>query len=222
MDRRAAAFEALVAARVRDDPNALIYGVTSAPGDRATAVLDPDGQATRPSRLWTATSYGDPLPVRVVRAIALARLANFLGDTRLCGQTSQPRSSTCSTAGRYLRCPRSPTAGRGNLAARRSLLRPQRAHDALTQRVDGTDQWVTVCGRAPRRHRARGTVAPRHGRAGVCTRGACHRRAAGALRARARRTRDRRGKGRGGSARRHRPCRPSYGSGAPRSKPEKP
>jgi len=79
MDRRAAAFEALVAARVRDDPNVLIYGVTSAPGDRAVRVLDPAAQANRPTRLWTATSYGDPLPVRVVRAIALARLANFLG-----------------------------------------------------------------------------------------------------------------------------------------------
>ncbi len=79
MDRRAADFDALVAARVREDPNALIYGVTSAPGDRAIAVLDPDAQATRPTRLWTAMSYGDPLPVRVVRAIALARLANFLG-----------------------------------------------------------------------------------------------------------------------------------------------
>ncbi|HEX4282923.1 MAG TPA: aromatic amino acid lyase, partial [Solirubrobacteraceae bacterium] len=79
MDRHAAAFEALVAARVRDDPNTLIYGVTSAPGDRGVAVLDPEAQATRPTRLWTAMSYGDPLPVRVVRAIALARLANFLG-----------------------------------------------------------------------------------------------------------------------------------------------
>jgi histidine ammonia-lyase len=79
MDRDAAAFEALVAARVRDDPNTLIYGVTSAPGDRGVAVLDPEAQATRPTRLWTAMSYGDPLPVRVVRAIAVARLANFLG-----------------------------------------------------------------------------------------------------------------------------------------------
>jgi len=78
MDRCAAAFEALVAARVLADPNALIYGVTSAPGDRATAVLDPERQASRPTRLWSAASFGDPLPVRVVRAIALARLANFL------------------------------------------------------------------------------------------------------------------------------------------------
>ncbi len=79
MDRCAAAFDALVASRVRADSQALIYGVTSAPGDRATLPLGPEAQASRPSRLWTAMSYGDPLPVRVTRAIALARLANFLG-----------------------------------------------------------------------------------------------------------------------------------------------
>ena len=79
MDRCAADFDALVAARVHENPSALIYGVTSAPGDAATAALDAEGQTTRPSRLWTAMSYGEPLPARVVRAIALARLANFLG-----------------------------------------------------------------------------------------------------------------------------------------------
>ncbi|HTU28822.1 MAG TPA: aromatic amino acid lyase [Solirubrobacteraceae bacterium] len=79
MDECAAAFDALVAARVRADPAALIYGVTSAPGDAARAALDAEGQARRPTRLWTAMSYGEPLPERVTRAIALARLANFLG-----------------------------------------------------------------------------------------------------------------------------------------------
>jgi histidine ammonia-lyase len=79
MDRCAASFEAFVESRVRADPQALIYGVTSAPGDRATVALGPEGQASRPSRLWTAMSYGDPLPTRVTRAIVLARLANFLG-----------------------------------------------------------------------------------------------------------------------------------------------
>ena len=79
MDRCAAAFDAFVASRVRADPQALIYGVTSAPGDRATVVLGPEAQASGPSRLWTAMSYGDPLPARVTRAIVLARLANFLG-----------------------------------------------------------------------------------------------------------------------------------------------
>jgi histidine ammonia-lyase len=79
MDDCAEAFDALVQARVRADPQALIYGVTSAPGDRATAALDEAGQARRPTRLWTAMSYGEPLPERVTRAILLARLANFVG-----------------------------------------------------------------------------------------------------------------------------------------------
>ena len=79
MDRCAASFDAFVESRVRADPQALIYGVTSAPGDRATVALGPDARASRPSRLWTAMSYGDPLPARVTRAIVLARLANFLG-----------------------------------------------------------------------------------------------------------------------------------------------
>jgi histidine ammonia-lyase len=79
MDDCAAAFEALVRERVRADPRALIYGVTSAPGDAAGSALDADAQARRPTRLWTAMSFGEPLPERVTRAIALARLANFLG-----------------------------------------------------------------------------------------------------------------------------------------------
>ena len=79
MDDCVAAFDALVAERVRADPQALIYGVTSAPGDRAATRLDPSAQARRPTRLWTAMSYGEPLPARVTRAIVLARLANFLG-----------------------------------------------------------------------------------------------------------------------------------------------
>jgi histidine ammonia-lyase len=79
MDECAAAFDDLVQARVSADPKALIYGVTSAPGDAASAALDAEAQARRPTRLWTAMSYGEPLPERVTRAIALARLANFLG-----------------------------------------------------------------------------------------------------------------------------------------------
>jgi histidine ammonia-lyase len=79
MDRCAAAFDSLVASRVSADPQALIYGVTSAPGDRASVALNPQAQASRPTRLWTAMSYGEPLPERVTRGIVLARLANFVG-----------------------------------------------------------------------------------------------------------------------------------------------
>ena len=78
MDNCAASFTALVRERVEADPGALIYGVTTAPGDGAAVPLDAERQARRPTRLWTAVSYGEPLPERVVRGILLARLANLL------------------------------------------------------------------------------------------------------------------------------------------------
>ena len=65
-------------ARVDADPGALIYGVTTAPGDGAAVALDAERLARRPTRLWSAVSYGEPLPERVVRGIVLARLANLL------------------------------------------------------------------------------------------------------------------------------------------------
>ena len=73
-----AAFLALVDARLAEDPGALIYGTTTAPGDGAAVALTPEAQARRPTRLWTAHSFGEPLPERVVRAIVLARLSNFV------------------------------------------------------------------------------------------------------------------------------------------------
>jgi histidine ammonia-lyase len=78
MDRCAESFAALVRSRVGADPGVLIYGVTTAPGDGAAVALDAERQARRPTRLWTAVSYGEPLPERVVRGILLARLANLL------------------------------------------------------------------------------------------------------------------------------------------------
>jgi histidine ammonia-lyase len=78
MDRCHAAFAALVQARLEEDPGALIYGTTTAPGDAAGVALTPEAQARRPTRLWTAHAFGAPLPDRVVRAIVLARLGNFV------------------------------------------------------------------------------------------------------------------------------------------------
>src|SRR3954471_11010576 len=49
-----AAFEALVAARLAEDPGALIYGTTTAPGGGAAVALTPEAQARRPTRLWAA------------------------------------------------------------------------------------------------------------------------------------------------------------------------
>ena len=90
MDRCHETFEALVAQRLRDDPQSLIYGVTSAPGDAAGAALGELGREQRPTRLWTAMSFGQALPERVVRAIVVARLANFLeGHAAVRSQTAQ-------------------------------------------------------------------------------------------------------------------------------------
>ena len=79
MDACHESFAALVRERVAADPGALIYGVTSAPGDRAATALDAEGLARRPTVLWTAMAFGEPLPARVSRGIVLARLANLLG-----------------------------------------------------------------------------------------------------------------------------------------------
>ena len=90
MDRCHESFEALVSDRVGSDPRALIYGVTSAPGDAAAAALTEEAKAGRPGQLWTSMSFGDPLPDRVVRAILVARLTNFLdGHAAVRGQVAQ-------------------------------------------------------------------------------------------------------------------------------------
>ena len=62
------------------DPDVTIYGVTTGPGRLAGKKLSPEQRerwaARSPARI--ATSWGDPLPDRVVRAIVLARLTNFV------------------------------------------------------------------------------------------------------------------------------------------------
>jgi histidine ammonia-lyase len=75
MDRCHGAFEALIAERLAADPQAQIYGITFGPGD--AGAVDPAND-TRPTKLWTAASFGEPLPERVARGIVLARLANFV------------------------------------------------------------------------------------------------------------------------------------------------
>ena len=62
------------------DPEVTIYGVTTGPGQLAGKKLTPEQRerwaSMSPARI--ATSWGDPLPDRVVRTIVLARLANFV------------------------------------------------------------------------------------------------------------------------------------------------
>jgi histidine ammonia-lyase len=65
---------------IDNDPDVVIYGVTTAMGENARHRLTL-AERERHARLKpfaAATSFGNPLPERVVRGIVLARLANFL------------------------------------------------------------------------------------------------------------------------------------------------
>lgn len=62
------------------DPSVMIYGVTTAMGELASTRLTHEerDRHARIKAFAAATSFGDPFPDRVVRAFALARLANFI------------------------------------------------------------------------------------------------------------------------------------------------
>ncbi len=65
---------------IDNDPNVVIYGVTTAMGEFASLRLSHE-QRDRHSRIKpfpAATSFGEDLPERVVRGMVLARLANFI------------------------------------------------------------------------------------------------------------------------------------------------
>ena len=64
---------------LESDPDAVVYGVTTGPGDRAAVQLSPEEQRRWAQRApATGASFGEPLPERVTRGIVLARLANFV------------------------------------------------------------------------------------------------------------------------------------------------
>ena len=65
---------------IHADPSVVVYGVTTSTGERAGHRLSPEERDRHGgAKLFSAaTSFGDPLPTRVVRGIIFARLANFL------------------------------------------------------------------------------------------------------------------------------------------------
>ena len=65
---------------IDSDPAPVIYGVTTAMGELASQRLahDERDRHARIKAFAAATSFGEPLPDRVVRAIVLARLTNFI------------------------------------------------------------------------------------------------------------------------------------------------
>src|SRR3954449_1920009 len=115
MDRAHESFTAFVEARIAEDPGALIYGTTTAPGDGAAVALTPEAQARRPTRLWTAHSFGAPLPERVVRAIVLARLANLVEGPAAGGRVVAGARGADVLAG-LVSVVGGPGAGRGGVA----------------------------------------------------------------------------------------------------------
>ena len=78
--QRIAACRASFLRLIDSDPAPVIYGVTTAMGEFASPRLESEerDRHARIKAFAAATSFGDPLPDRVVRAIVLARLANFL------------------------------------------------------------------------------------------------------------------------------------------------
>ncbi|MFZ2103918.1 MAG: aromatic amino acid lyase [Roseiarcus sp.] len=78
--RRIAECRAAFLKLIDADPATVIYGVTTAMGELASRRLGTDerDRHARIKAFAAATSFGDPLPDRVVRGIVLARLANFL------------------------------------------------------------------------------------------------------------------------------------------------
>ncbi|MEM7427037.1 MAG: aromatic amino acid lyase [Pseudomonadota bacterium] len=79
------ALEAIGAARSRfmkllDDPDVVIYGVTTGYGQNAKERLSPEARKEHAAKPVAppAASWGDPVPERVARGIVFARLANFI------------------------------------------------------------------------------------------------------------------------------------------------
>ncbi len=77
-DRMTACRESFL--RLLDDPDIVIYGVTSGYGQHARIRLSKAARARQARRppLAPATNFGTPLPERAARAIVVARLANYL------------------------------------------------------------------------------------------------------------------------------------------------
>lgn len=65
---------------IDSDPQLVVYGVTTAMGELASRRLNQEErrQHARLKPFAAATSFGEPLPERIVRGVILARLANFL------------------------------------------------------------------------------------------------------------------------------------------------
>ena len=83
------------------DPSVVIYGVTTAMGERANTRLSREERDhhARLKPFPAATSFGDYLPDRVVRGIVLARLANFIeGHSATTPRIAHPKNAATHSA----------------------------------------------------------------------------------------------------------------------------
>ncbi|MBW3592659.1 MAG: aromatic amino acid ammonia-lyase [Actinobacteria bacterium] len=77
--RRMAASRASFLALLESDPDLVVYGTTSRAGEGARVRLTREEMEAQGREQWYgSSSWGEPLPERVVRGIVLARLANWL------------------------------------------------------------------------------------------------------------------------------------------------
>ena len=113
MDRCHASFAALVEARLAEDPARAHLRRDDRPGRRRDRGPQPtERRARRPTHMWTAASFGEPLPERVTRAIVLARLANLARRARHDPRRGGRRGGGDAGRRRCRRCPRRATAAR--------------------------------------------------------------------------------------------------------------
>ena len=79
--RRVAASRAAFKRYLDEDPNASVYGVNQGQGEMVGRTLDEDDRQrlARLKPLAAAVAFGEPYPLRVTRAMVLARFANLLG-----------------------------------------------------------------------------------------------------------------------------------------------
>ena len=130
--------------RLRDDPQSLIYGVTSAPGDAAGSGARPTGEGGATDSAVDRDVVWRGLPDRVVRAIVVARLANFLeGHAAVRGRPRRP-SPTCSMPPSCPPWRGSPTAARARSWRWGPCSTGSVAAVADGQGADGVDQRLPV------------------------------------------------------------------------------
>ena len=148
---------------IDSDPAPVIYGVTTAMGELASRRLEP-GERDRHAQIKAfaaATSFGDPFPDRVVRAIVLARLTNFIEGNA----ATTPRMALAVAAmldGQPMPAvPSSGQGGAGEILALYPLFAELTSRFELEVKERGVADQRVAMRRSPRRRCGTGGAPPR-------------------------------------------------------------